>query len=272
MSLPLHAFSKEEGLNIIVSDTLLYEPALPTRNDGIQHTFFELKKLKEKNLKLHLHIVSMSDYWREGIIPRGLRISKFPSFPTSDTDFKDKWEAVLNKCSMDLILLLIQQAKKEKAINEDLIHTFEESLRQTEVEVATPYRQRIQAGLDQLERSIKALKIKKMQRDQGDYSRRQVYKWVHTSGPRFTHSTRPAFASFSAADSSSNSSLLPSASSASFSEEDWPSLGARSKTTGRREEGGGRNTRHRSGSHHDRNRAHTQPTRTGLRSRPTDLT
>lgn len=60
-------------------------------------------------------MATLSNYWREKIISRGLRIRKFPSFGADDSEFKDKWEAILNKCSLDLMLLLIEGAKKQKS-------------------------------------------------------------------------------------------------------------------------------------------------------------
>lgn len=57
----------------------------------------------------------LSNYWREKIMSRRLRIRKFPSFRADDSEFKDKWEAILNKCSLDLMLLLIEEAKKQKS-------------------------------------------------------------------------------------------------------------------------------------------------------------
>lgn len=50
-------------------------------------------------------------------MPRGLRLRKFPAYGGTDkTDFKNKWEAILNKCSFDLMLLLIEEANKDKEI------------------------------------------------------------------------------------------------------------------------------------------------------------
>ena len=56
-----------------------------------------------------------SDYWRKGLIPRGLRIMKFPANGAQGkTEFRDKWEAIRNKCYFDLMQLLIEEAKKER--------------------------------------------------------------------------------------------------------------------------------------------------------------
>lgn len=71
-----------------------------------------MKKLKAKECKLDLLAVTLLDYWRAEIIPRDLRIKKFLSIGHTDDAFKNKWEAILNKCSFNLIFLLIEEAKK----------------------------------------------------------------------------------------------------------------------------------------------------------------
>lgn len=65
--------------------------------------------------KLDLHTITLSDYWREEMIPRGLCINTFPSFGNDDVELKRKWEATLKKLFLDLILLFIEEAKKQKA-------------------------------------------------------------------------------------------------------------------------------------------------------------
>lgn len=79
--------------------------------------------MSEREIKIHWSIVTLfeivSDYWREGRIPRGLRIKKFPSFGLKDPDFRSRWEGILNKCSLDLILLIIECNKREKEATQE---------------------------------------------------------------------------------------------------------------------------------------------------------
>ena len=91
-------YSKEEGESIIISDTLFDQGSAQTTYANTM--LFELKKLSEKDLKLQLHMTTLSDYWREKMIPRGLGIKKILYFGAEDSEFKDKWEAILNKCSL----------------------------------------------------------------------------------------------------------------------------------------------------------------------------
>lgn len=68
-------------------------------------------------MRLHLNSVTLSDYWRKGFIPRGLQIKKFPAYGGDNKkDFRDRWEAILNKCSSDLMLLLIEESDKDREV------------------------------------------------------------------------------------------------------------------------------------------------------------
>lgn len=130
------SYTKDEGKSIIVEDTLLDidMDQEPGQKSDARKLFFDLQKLSEKELKLHLHIITLSDYWRKDMIPRVLRLNKFPAFGYDNDVFKDKWEAILNKCSLDLILLLIEEARKQKSALESQIEKLKSELAQIEPE------------------------------------------------------------------------------------------------------------------------------------------
>lgn len=131
----------------------------------------------ERDLRLHWHIVSLSDYWREGYIPRGLRIAKFPAFGSEDKVFKTKWECILNKCSMDLILLLIEEAKTERDTLKKQLQDIKTSMSQVDSIQQLPFEDKLNSDLKKLETTIKQMKLRKFKRDEEDYSRDQVYLW-----------------------------------------------------------------------------------------------
>lgn len=68
------------------------------------------------------------------MIPKGLRLNKFLSFGYDNLEFKDKWEAILNKCSLDLILLLIEEVRKQKSVLQSQIEELKSKINQTESE------------------------------------------------------------------------------------------------------------------------------------------
>lgn len=60
-----------------------------------------------------MHGSTLSEYWRNKKIPRGLRIQKAPAIGKHDENFVKRWGEILNKCSLDLMLLIINQVSTE---------------------------------------------------------------------------------------------------------------------------------------------------------------
>ncbi|XP_052445761.1 uncharacterized protein LOC127987457 [Carassius gibelio] len=174
------SYTKDEGKAIIVEDTLLeldFDQEHAQRTDT-RKLHIDLQKLSEKEVKLNLHIITLSDYWRQDMIPRGLRLNKFPSFGYDNVDFKDKWEAILNKCSLDLILLLIEEARKQKSVVQSHIEDLKSQLIQTESEEhRLPFENKLKEDLDKLSTKLKQGKIIKFKRDCNDYSNCSIYGW-----------------------------------------------------------------------------------------------
>lgn len=229
-----HSFSSEEGRNIIVTDSLLSQvDNVPTAGSSAKK--HKLRKLFERDLKLKWHIVSLSDYWREGLIPRGLRVQKFPAHHTEDAEFKSQWEAVLNKCSMDLMLLLIQDAKKSREKIQSSIAEIESPV-PTPSGQQSPILQSIQEEINKLETTIKNYKMEKFQRDREDYDRGHVYRWNQPRSSRLHRQThhqserqprpRQHKVSFNLTSSDDESRSRGSFGSESdhFLEEEWPRL------------------------------------------------
>lgn len=171
-------FTKEQGLDIILKDSLLTEEIGLAHDDGVAKLLVDLKKLKEKECKLDLHAVTLSDYWRTEIIPRGLRIKKFPSIGNTDDAFKQKWEAVLNKCSLDLILLLIEEAKTHKSGLQEEIKNLESKicLLHNQDQINTQIK-KLEEDMAKFTDNLRKIKISKLRRDQRDYKEKRVYYW-----------------------------------------------------------------------------------------------
>jgi uncharacterized membrane protein YgaE (UPF0421/DUF939 family) len=93
------------------------------------------------------------------------------------TEFKNKWEAILNKCSLDLMLLLIEEAKKQKYATEKEITSIKKEISTKYKDQELPFEKEIKEGLDKLQRHIKQEKLAKFKRDQSDCKREKVYMW-----------------------------------------------------------------------------------------------
>ncbi|XP_018109245.1 uncharacterized protein LOC108711745 [Xenopus laevis] len=88
---------------------------------GAKEAYHELLRLKKKEIELHLHGVSLSDYYRENKVPMGFRINNTPTLGRNNADFCRRWCQVLDRCSLDLMLLVIEEVGRElKEVRSDL--------------------------------------------------------------------------------------------------------------------------------------------------------
>lgn len=228
------SYSREQGNDIIVSDSLLNDTDTPVYSPSdLNEQYDTLRKLMGQDIKLHWHIVSLSDYWREAIIPRGLRLSKFPAFGKENAVFKEKWESILNKCSMDLMLLLIEEGKKQREELKIQLETLKAFLSASNTEQRLPFEEKLKADLHKLENTVKQTKLRKLRRDEDDCSRGDVYRWQRRMTRAHTHAQplhrRSRSVSFNLTSSDEEPNYVhtvsnTSATSSSFLEEEWPPI------------------------------------------------
>lgn len=158
-------------------------------------------------------MTTLSDYWREKMIPRGLRIKKFPSFGAEDSEFKEKWEAILNKFSLDLMLLLIQEAKKQKTLNE--IANLKEEISTNFKNQQISFEKELEVDLEKLQRELKQEKLRKFNRDLSDYKDNKVYWWKQKRSFK-TQLQRRRTVSFQLPSSDEDHSEIEESSSSTF--------------------------------------------------------
>lgn len=170
------AFSEEDRLRILSSVPKL----LQDRESTGMSEWSELLDLYRKRVKFSLHASTLTEYCEKSHIPRGLRIQKGPSLFEGKDEFKEKWIAILNKCSYDLMLLLIEESLTETNKLTQEIVTLEENLKKSsnEIETFDKNLKDLKNKISGFENKIRETKIKKLQRDGRDYLQNQVYKWL----------------------------------------------------------------------------------------------
>ena len=104
-------FTQEHYSRIILKDSLF--SSITEVNVGISRN--TLEKLQDRETRLFLHAVTLSDYIRVKIIPRSLKIDKGPIIGKDNDTFWDRCYEILNKCSYDLIALTIQEVSTNLA-------------------------------------------------------------------------------------------------------------------------------------------------------------
>lgn len=142
-------------------------------------SFQEVLNIRRKITRLELHAMMLSDYVKLERIPRGLRVQKAPAMFLDDTSFCEKWVAILNKCSADLMLLLIE---KSSETIENLKTDLENSLTTLQAKYT---KEEFDSKLKETEDAINAfmaktkdLKMRKFDRDAKDYASNRVYKFL----------------------------------------------------------------------------------------------
>ncbi|XP_052379520.1 uncharacterized protein LOC127931352 [Oncorhynchus keta] len=125
---------------------------------------------------MHLHIVTLSDYMRQGNIPRGLRWQKEPSLGQRTDDFCEPWCAILNKCSIDLMTLIVDQLKKDFI---EMDNTIKDKCTALQIAVNDDgiFNELMKTNQALLSTEIKELKIKKFNQDKKDKAEDKVYFW-----------------------------------------------------------------------------------------------
>lgn len=98
MSTSRFEYSEQQRNEIICKESLFDQTASNTKE-----ILDQLHLLTRRRTKVNLHAITLSDYIRQGIIPRGLRWQKEPMLRKKTDDFCDRCCAILNKCSFDLM-------------------------------------------------------------------------------------------------------------------------------------------------------------------------
>ncbi|OCT78328.1 hypothetical protein XELAEV_18029437mg [Xenopus laevis] len=146
----------------------------------------ELTRLKQRIIDLDLHGLFLSDYYRAKKIPRGFRIRNAPTIGRSNPEFCKKWTGVLNRCSLDLIVLVIEE------VSHDLTKVRKELTAFENENQALLYSDSSQTVIASCEKQIEQYKMDllqfkrdKLKRVNEDYSNHKVYRWL--SGEKNTN-------------------------------------------------------------------------------------
>ncbi|XP_077123498.1 uncharacterized protein LOC143778278 [Ranitomeya variabilis] len=155
---------------------------------------------------LDLHSITLAEYHKVQRIPRGLRVSLKPTLFHENTDYCVKFESILNKCSMDLMVLTIDFLQKEISELKKKISTSEQQL----IETSSPddfkaLKTKLDNTISEFRNSLQEKKKTKFLRDADDYSNNKVYRWRSTGSFR-----RPFRRSYSSFSNSSDSDFGPS--------------------------------------------------------------
>ncbi|KAM4012131.1 uncharacterized protein ACNLHF_005282 isoform 1-T1 [Anomaloglossus baeobatrachus] len=175
MSFTTLSFNEEETSSILskvtTSGTFLTIPAEETRSR-------DYEKVYRKLTAFELHSITLAEYFKTKRIPRGLRVPLRSTLFSDNPTFCNKFEGILNKCSLDIIILTIDYLQQEITDTTNQIRSIEEQLTNTLPTAEwNNIKTRTQETITEFRKTLQDRKRSKFIRDQEDYLRDRVYKW-----------------------------------------------------------------------------------------------
>ncbi|XP_069601262.1 uncharacterized protein [Ranitomeya imitator] len=138
----------------------------------------DYEKERRKLMSYDLHSITLAEYYRQSRIPRGLRCHLRPTLFSENPEFCEKFKQILNKCSLDIILLTIDSLHTAIGEAEKKVSAIEEQLTST---LSTADWQTLKTKTDKIieenRKSLQERKRTKFQRDLDDYQQDRVYRW-----------------------------------------------------------------------------------------------
>lgn len=145
-----------------------------------------LEKMLVREMKTWWDLSTLRKYIDKEMIPRGLRLRKFPTTIYNE-EFIKNWENTLTDCSCKLIKLIIHQ---EETILVEIRNEIESAQAavavHSQLEAFNTLDTRIKENLSKLEKSITEIKQRKFLRDIQDYKSDSVYNWKRNFAGRRT--------------------------------------------------------------------------------------
>ncbi|KAM4045380.1 uncharacterized protein ACNLHF_009208 [Anomaloglossus baeobatrachus] len=227
-------------------DNVLNDHNKDTTNDvnspNCDILIFKYKELLKRRLRICWNRALLSKYLDRDMIPRGLRVQIFPSFPVEDPSFRERWECLAQTCSLGFLSLLKEHNTTTLSTMEVELEELEKTIKsKCTADAVLGMEAEIEKELSKLEKEVCGQKLKKFNRDLGDYASSTAYRWQTRSrtGPRGRTISRGQSASLS-----SLTSLGESSEASGGGSEAESSVGARVKTTRNKQQAtrqGGRN-------------------------------
>ncbi|XP_077137865.1 uncharacterized protein LOC143804003 [Ranitomeya variabilis] len=149
-----------------------------------QDTSFEIKDLMHKyrnalqrKTRLWWNRSSLENYVDKKIIPRGLRIQLYPTYDLGELELTKRWISVASKCSFEFMDILI--AKNTLSLSEvdrELEETYKRLSMDMPKEQLAKWSKDLEIEVNVLEERVSQDKLKKFQRDVGDYDADKVFR------------------------------------------------------------------------------------------------
>ncbi|XP_075707677.1 uncharacterized protein LOC142742116 isoform X3 [Rhinoderma darwinii] len=165
--------------------------------------------LLHRRMKVWWNKTFLENYIQRNLVPRGLRIQIFPSFPIFEEEFTSKWEEVCNQSSRKFMELLVD-------LNQKMILSMDEEIESVQAQLfplmsadnMSKFKYNLDAQFVEWEKDIQDTKSKKFSRDIGDFQNNKVYRWRRNQVPG-GRSRTPSISSVSSQSEADNMPYRP---------------------------------------------------------------
>ncbi|XP_069611069.1 uncharacterized protein [Ranitomeya imitator] len=145
---------------------------------GLQETVATFKDLLRKRTKVWWNHAFLERYLQKGLIPRGLRVQVFPSFPVEDSNIRERWEDCASKCSVGFMEILKEMNANSLKDMETEIEALQMTIkRDMSSEALKKFNGDIEKEVQKWVEDIQQIKSKKFQRDINDKQTNKMYRW-----------------------------------------------------------------------------------------------
>ncbi|KAM4043956.1 uncharacterized protein ACNLHF_014260 isoform 1-T2 [Anomaloglossus baeobatrachus] len=173
--------------DVMKSDGDLTSGSVGAHSDDV--LIHKYKDLSKKRMKLWWNRAFLNKYLERDLVPRGLRVQVFPSFPVEDDKFRTKWETLARTCSKGFLALLCDHNSRSLTQIESELESLDKMITdKCDTPTITRFNSEMEKEIEKWEKEIKIYKIKKLNRDLLDYSSNKAYRWKmeYTRGRQFT--------------------------------------------------------------------------------------
>ncbi|KAM4048761.1 uncharacterized protein ACNLHF_002812 [Anomaloglossus baeobatrachus] len=183
--------AREEAWLNKINEVLKGEPTGVLESNGActRDLCNKMTELLKKRTRIWLNCTFLERYVELGLIPRGLRVQVFPSFPIQNDEFKSKWETAASDCSKQFLQLLIGLNKETLATLEGDINSLQTDIEKNMTTVAiNKFNEGLDLEIEKLSKEVQDTKIRKLQRDLDDrplkdlhlFSRKLILHKLHS--------------------------------------------------------------------------------------------
>lgn len=137
------------------------------------------ENLMRRETSLIIHASTLVEYIKAQRIPRGLRSTLTPILLKDDLLYQERWTAICNQFSLDLMVLTIQHLQKAiTEIKEEIKKVDIECKITNTIEKYDEIQKNLQENISKFKAQLMQNKCKKIERDTRDYKFNRVYTWA----------------------------------------------------------------------------------------------